>query len=162
MTAGSLVAAVPPLESLEKLYPGYEREGLAGLSGDEAAASTLLRNGNPLNSNVSSWVYFPGYRFNPTAAESLAIIWERQGGLSVVGRRKKVHAVGFDTGGASEIPDDQWGTFLTNQAALRQKIITSQKIQIRQTRLQTKRPIVETLDLTFDIATCKILNYNNL
>ena len=42
-----------PLESLQKLYPGYESEGLAGLSGSERRTSSLLKSNKTLDDSAS-------------------------------------------------------------------------------------------------------------
>jgi len=112
-----------PLESLQELYPVYESEGLAGLSGSERRTLKVLKDKKPLDSNVSSWIYWPGYRVDDDPR--LAIIWEREEGLFTTGGRASGHAVGFAVGGCTQIPSEKWADFLKEQELLRQKVLSA-------------------------------------
>jgi hypothetical protein len=70
----------------------------------------------------SSWVYLPG--FKRTDDPSLAIIWERVGGLRFNGRRAEPgsHAVGFADGTHRQVPAAEWDGFLRQQSSLRDRI----------------------------------------
>ena len=114
------------LESLQKLYPVYEEEGLAGLSGSESRTLKLLKHNQPLTEAASSWIYFPGFRNDDDP--NLAIIWEREEGLFVTGGRADGHAVGFVGGGYDNISSAEWADFLKKQEALRQKVLNGRKL----------------------------------
>jgi hypothetical protein len=116
-----------PLESLQKLYPEYESTGLAGLSGSEHQVLKRLRKGGGLDETVSSWVYLPGFRIDDEP--ELAIIWEREEGLSPIGRRLSGHAVGFACGGCNQISAEDWPEFLKKQEALREQVLAKRKLQ---------------------------------
>lgn len=120
-----------PLESLQYLYPKYSsNEGLySGISGNEKLTENTLKNGGQLNSEMSSWVYFPG--FNTSDNVDIAIIWEKQGGIAFNGRRVQPgsHCVGFIDGYLKQIPKEAWHSFLGKQNLLRQETL-SKRIQM--------------------------------
>lgn len=107
--------------SLQKLYPRYEQEGLAGMSGDESKTLSWLKSGQTLDGTVSSWVYFPGFRNDDNP--KLAIIWEREAGIFINGTRADGHAVGFAAFGYAQIPSTNWPSFLKEQEALRAEVL---------------------------------------
>lgn len=113
-----------PLESLQQLYPQYDKSGLglAGLSGSERAVAKYLREGRPLDSTVSSWVYFPGFRNDDDPA--ICMIWERQEGIFLNGDRADGHAVGFVGGGFAQIPSKNWPAFVKHQEELRRSTLS--------------------------------------
>jgi hypothetical protein len=115
------------LESLQKLYPIYGPEGLAGLSGSESGTLKVLKEGRPLDSNVSSWVYWPGFRIEDgkDADNAVAIIWERDEGLFKTGERASGHAVGYAGGGCSQVSAQDWDAFLERQQDLRAKVLAA-------------------------------------
>lgn len=111
-----------PLQSLQKLYPRYDKwgSGLAGLSGDEKTVERLLKQGLPIDSTVSSWVYFPGFRSDDP---NICIIWERQEGIFLTGNRADGHAVGFTDGSFNQIPSKDWPAFVKQQEELRRNTL---------------------------------------
>ena len=112
-----------PLESLQKLYPRYDKAGLglAGLSGDEQAVAERLKEGRPIDSTVSSWVYFPGFRNDDDP--SISIIWERKEGISLIGKQADGHAVGFAGGGFNQVSAKEWPAFVKRQEELRRSTL---------------------------------------
>lgn len=110
-----------PLGSLQKLYPQYASRELAGMSGSESAAEKCLREGKTIETNISSWVYFPGFSTNDDPR--IALIWEREAGIFVNGGRAEGHAVGFVGGGYDQVPPKDWPQFLKLQEALRAKVL---------------------------------------
>jgi hypothetical protein len=114
---------VTPLLSLQKLYPQYDQwgSGLAGLSGDEKTVERLAKEGRPIDSTVSSWVYFPGFRSDDDP--NICIIWERQEGVFLTGSRADGHAVGFADGGFNQIPSKDWPAFVKHQEELRRNTL---------------------------------------
>jgi hypothetical protein len=101
------------------------RQPLAGLSGDVAETVRRIDAGLSLDTNVSSWVYWPGFRVNDPS--DLAIVWDRQGGLAFNARRKKGNAVGFADGSNRLIPTAQWPAFLKEQEKLRASVRASRE-----------------------------------
>jgi hypothetical protein len=95
--------------------------GLAGLSGDIQGTMRRLGAGLPLDTNVSSWVYWPG--FNTDDPPELAILWDRQPGLAFNARRARGNAVGFVDGSHRLIPEDEWAAFLKAQEELRARVV---------------------------------------
>jgi hypothetical protein len=109
-----------PFTSLESLYPNYvDGDKLSGISGDRREVSRRLGEGRSLDSNVSSWVYFPGFRSDDPPA--LAVLVEARAGLGFDGSRAPAgsHAVGFASGEAKQIPAGAWDAFLDEQTRLR-------------------------------------------
>lgn len=94
---------------------------LAGLSGDIPETLRRLGAGLPLDTNVSSWVYWPG--FNTDDPPDLAILWDRQPGLSFNARRARGNAVGFVDGSHRLIPEGEWAAFLKAQEELRARVV---------------------------------------
>jgi hypothetical protein len=114
------------VDCLRLMYPRYlGANSLAGISGDQQKVKEYLETGRPLDESVCSWVYWPGFRTDDPP--ELAIIWERAGGVSGIGRRKPpgTHAVGFVTGEYEHFTADQWPTFLKEQAILRSNVLSA-------------------------------------
>ena len=105
-----------PLQCLQVFYPDYLGDELAGLTGNRQAVSQRLRNGQPIDESISSWVYNPGLRLDDNPR--LAIIWERTAGVTVNGHREEGHAVGFVNGEVKQIEAVQWTSFLQQQREL--------------------------------------------
>ena len=99
------------------------REQLAGLSGDIPETLHRIDAGLPLDTNVSSWVYWPGFRDDDPA--ELAIIWDRTEGLAGNAFRSQRNAVGFANGTHGSIPKTEWAAFLKTQAELRAQVLAS-------------------------------------
>ena len=99
------------------------REQLAGLSGDIPETLRRIDAGLPLDTNVSSWVYWPGFRLDDPA--ELAIIWDRTEGLAFNAFRSQRNAVGFANGSHGSIPKTEWPAFLKTQAELRARVLAS-------------------------------------
>lgn len=97
------------------------REQLAGLSGDIPETLRRIDAALPLDTNVSSWVYWPGFRVDDPA--ELAIIWDRTEGLAFNAFRSQRNAVGFANGTHGSIPKTEWATFLKTQAELRVRVL---------------------------------------
>jgi hypothetical protein len=99
------------------------RQPFAGLSGDVDETIRRVDAGLPLDTNISSWVYWPGFRHDDPS--ELAIIWDRQGGLGFNAHRRKGRSVGFADGSIRLIPTEQWATFLKEQEKLRARVLAS-------------------------------------
>lgn len=118
------------LESLQLLcsetndYTG-EIGLLAGISGNIKETERRIKVGLPIDEQVSSWIYFPGFRDDDD--DKLAIIWERQGGIRFNGAAADGHAVGFADSHHEQIPQERWNEFLKQQEALRQTILAQRK-----------------------------------
>ncbi len=132
------------LQALQTLYPKYIEQPryLAGLSGDVHGTKEALRRGRPLDDKTSSWIYWPGFREDDggeldreqdqarlvpgraTKSDLVAIIWEREGGILLNGKRGSGHAVGFSDGSCVQISDADWPDFLKRQRELRQSILS--------------------------------------
>lgn len=108
--------------TLSRLGAWGIREQLAGLSGDIPATLRRLEVGLPLDTNVSSWVYWPGFRADDPA--ELAILWDRTEGLAFNALRSKYNAVGFADGSHGSIPRTEWAAFLKTQADLRARVLS--------------------------------------
>ena len=110
-----------PYASLAALYPEYLTDAsfLAGISGNEAETPRLVTSGRPLNTQASSWIYWPGY--NESNNPALAILWENAEGVSFNGARRSGHIVGYCDGSFRQIGADQWEDFLQQQKRLRGK-----------------------------------------
>lgn len=108
-----------PLDALRKLYPDFLKDGrlLAGISGDRKKTKENLISSKPLNQEVCSWIYWSG--FSITNDPSIAILWEREEGISFNGKRAPGRAVGFLNGTTRQIPAEQWDAFLRDQEKLR-------------------------------------------
>ena len=116
---------ITPIQSLQKLYPRYASSALAGMSGDEGRTEAYLRKGKQLDTNVSSWVYFPGFSTSDNPA--IAIIWEREAGIFVNGSRASGHAVGFVGGGYGQVSVAEWSTFVQEQQSLRSTALAGKR-----------------------------------
>ncbi len=105
--------------ALAQIYPRYLKylPHLAGISGSEEATTKGILEGTGLSEGACSWVYHPGLALDDSP--ELALIWERNEGLSFNGRRRRGHAVGFVDGAIRQIPLREWSTFLEKQARLR-------------------------------------------
>ena len=106
------------VESLQSLYPKYIQEELAGISGDRAALMKVLKAGGKLDSKLSSWQYFPGFRSDDDGR--IALLWEKAEGIGPNGARFDGHAVALVGGGVRQIASADWASFLEEQKALRQ------------------------------------------
>jgi hypothetical protein len=109
-----------PYAALQKLYPRYsDGQGLAGLSGDVHATVECLKNGEPLTSNLTSWVYIQGLK--NTDNPKLAIFWEARGGVYANGQKDVSggHCVMLLNGEAGQISGADWTNFLEQQERLR-------------------------------------------
>ena len=108
-----------PLASLVLLYPRYLADpvDLAGITGDEKAVVKNVVAGEPLDGSICSWVYWPG--FNDTNDARIAVLWEEKSGVGFNGHRLSGHAVGFVDGSHTQIPEQRWNEFLTEQTQLR-------------------------------------------
>ena len=118
------------LESLQMLYSktnDYTGEVslLAGISGDRKETERRIKIGLPIDEQVSSWIYFPGFRDDDDG--ELAIIWERQGGIRFNGLVADGHAVGFADGHHEQVSQARWSEFLKQQEALRQMTLAKRK-----------------------------------
>lgn len=113
------------IECLKLLYPEYVSDAklLAGISGDRRQLQKRLANGNEIDDNCSSWVYWPGFREDDDF--SLAIIWERQPGIGFNGKRSSGHCVGFADGTSRQIPTSRWIAFVAEQERLRRAILAT-------------------------------------
>lgn len=112
-----------PLAAMVRLYPRYTGENvdiLAGITGNIPATRRCIKQGRGLTENESSWVYFPGFSMDDG---KVAIIWEREGGVTVNGARLDGHAVGYASGQYEQIASDQWEAFLKEQKELRDTIL---------------------------------------
>ena len=107
-----------PLESLRMI--SCDPEALAGISGDIMALRYRLESDEILDSSVSSWQYFPGFR----DGDPVAIIWERQPGIRFDGRCVEAgsHAVGFADGHLRQVYAAEWSTFVAEQECMREAI----------------------------------------
>jgi hypothetical protein len=115
-------------DDLQKLVPSYSYAGsLAGLSGNIREVKRRIKNNYMINSKISNWVYYPGFRNDDPP--NLAIIWEIQEGIAYNGRRAPPgsHAVGFVNGTFKQITRSEWKEFMKNQTALRESIIKSRE-----------------------------------
>jgi hypothetical protein len=132
-----------PLQSLQALYPKYidPPRYLAGLTGDADGTMKALQEGRPLDEKVSSWIYWPGFkeddRFDVASAVQsggpraeytshsglVAVIWERQAGIQLNGKRGKGRAVGFSDGSSGQVSEEEWPSFLKQQEELRQAVM---------------------------------------
>jgi hypothetical protein len=114
-----------PFESLT-ILTNYGGDGylLAGISGDENETERRIKLGLPIDETVSSWVYVPGFRNDDP---KIAIIWERQGGITFNGHSYDGHAVGYTDGSFYQIPQDHWPDFLKEQELLRQTTLAKRK-----------------------------------
>jgi hypothetical protein len=99
------------------------RQPFAGLSGDVDEAIRRVDAVLPLDTNVSSWVYWPGFRQDDPS--ELAIIWDRTEGLAFNAARSEWNAVGFADGSHGGIPKTEWAAFLKAQAELRARVLAS-------------------------------------
>ena len=116
-----------PLDALRDLHPRYtvsDATILAGISGDISATVDCVEKGQKLTENESSWVYFPGFELYD---DKVAIIWERQGGVTINGERLDGHAVGFSSGNYDQIPSAKWESFVADQKELRTRILAKRK-----------------------------------
>jgi hypothetical protein len=117
------------LISLQKLYPDYSSDEClySGISGDEKLTHKTLKNEGQLNRKMSSWVYFPGFKTSDNV--NIAIIWEKQDGITFNGRRVQSgsHAVGFVDGLWKQISKEKWETFIKHQKELREKVLNNGK-----------------------------------
>jgi len=106
--------------SLELLWPNYlpDPVDLAGISGNDKEARRRLPEGRHLDSNVSSWVYWPG--LVAESDQDIAILWEKESGITFNGFRAEGHAVGFINGSWRQIGSDQWEAFIKEQKRLRE------------------------------------------
>jgi hypothetical protein len=104
-------------------YIGPTGEQLAGVSGDRTKVREVLKNRGKLTPEITSWVYWPGFtdKDNPL----IAIIWERQEGVSGIGTRWSGHAVGLIDGSTRQIPPESWPAFLAEQERLRKEALAS-------------------------------------
>jgi hypothetical protein len=120
---GSFPAGTNAWEALRQLYPEsiVDPELLAGISGNRSEVKRRLETGGNLDSNISSWVYFPGFRDDENP--DLAIIWERTEGLRWNGSRGSGHAVGFIDGHQEQVPKERWPIFIRDQEDLRREVI---------------------------------------
>jgi len=116
-----------PLEALRMLYPKHlpDCQPIAGLSGDRELLKKHIADGSKLDEAASSWVYWPGLRFDDNP--DMALIWERKPGLRFNGSRAQGHEVGFIGGYIRQVPDAQWETFLKEQEQMREKAIKDRK-----------------------------------
>lgn len=105
------------VHQLQRAGIGHE---LAGLSGNVTETLRRVRAGEPLDGQVSSWIYWPGLRADE--APGLAILWDRKGGLDADGRRAGGRAVGFADGTYRLIPESQWPAFVREQNQLRSEV----------------------------------------
>lgn len=110
--------SLPTVTQLQRMGIGPQ---LAGLSGDVAETRRRLAAGEPLDGQVSSWVYWPGFRADEAAG--LAILWDRNGGTDAQGRR----ASGRVDGSHRLIPDTQWAVFVRQQSDLRSQVIRQRR-----------------------------------
>jgi hypothetical protein len=121
--------------ALSELYafePGAA-DLLAGLTGDVKTLKRALKQGRAMDSSLTSWVYWPGYREDDD--ENLALVWERRSGVTFDGRRLPGRAVGFVTGHWRQIPDEEWAAFEDSQMKLRAETLRR--------RIATPQPPVE-------------------
>jgi len=122
-----------PFDALQKLYPDYcDGPELVGLSGDRDALLRALKNGEPLNAKLTSWVYVQGLRDTDDA--SLAVLWESKSGLSSDGKNYHAngHAVIFLNATRKQIPESDWANFLEQQARLRQLVFANRSLKANQ------------------------------
>lgn len=117
-------------QDLQSLVPSYTHiESLAGLSGDIQAIQQAFKEGRYIPPNATSWVYHPGFRHDDPP--ELAIIWEKQDGITYNGQRcaRGSHAVGFANGSYLQIEEQQWENFLSDQKNLRNAILSARNHQ---------------------------------
>lgn len=115
-----------PYAALQELYPRYcSGQELAGLSGNVHATVECLKKGEPLTSNLTSWVYIQGLK--DTDDPKLAIFWEARGGIYANGERDPSggHCVMLLSGEAGQISGADWTNFLEQQERLRKAAIHS-------------------------------------
>ncbi len=115
-----------PVQCLQALYPNLEPE-LAGISGNREETMRRLRDGQPIDESVSSWIYFPGLRLDDDP--SVALIWESKSGVGINGRRREGHAVGFVDGSFKQISSSQWSDFIRSQQKLREAILNHRQME---------------------------------
>jgi hypothetical protein len=110
-------------EALRQLYPDsiVDVQLLAGISGNREEVKRRLETGGVLDSDISSWIYFPGFEWDD---REVAIIWERTEGIAFNGRRASGHAVGFADGHHEQVPKERWPAFIQEQEKLRREILT--------------------------------------
>jgi hypothetical protein len=117
------------LNALQKLYPKYAQANLlAGITGDQSNIKRRLDSGEPLDSSMTSWVYFQGLNMNDN--QNLVILYESHKGILPNGRRssKPIFTVLLNSPASVEfIPDNEWDRFLSHQASLRKKVIESRR-----------------------------------
>ena len=117
-----------PLSSLQKLNPGFAGKYLlAGISGDIKTTGKVLSEKGELNSTHSSWIYYPGLHYDDNT--DIAIIWERQEGITFNGSRVESgsHAVGFINAQWKQIPKEEWDDFVKQQKKLRDEVLKKRK-----------------------------------
>lgn len=111
-------------DSLQKLYPEYTPSGieLAGISGNVGAVVLALQEHRPLGSNLTSWVYVPG--FNKSDDPNAAILWETRQGLDSNGKRNftQGRAVLLISGEITNVSAIHWTNFMEHQVRLRRSV----------------------------------------
>src|SRR5690349_20218078 len=120
------------LDLLRELVPGYVAPGvLAGVSGNVSKVRQCLETGRAIDSSISSWVYWQGFRADDDPR--LAIIWERAEGVNGIGQRSLSggHAVGFADGTYRQIAKTDWAAFVKSQEVLRAKVVSGRKADLK-------------------------------
>ena len=102
------------------------RRFAAGLSGNEKLAEALIREGIPLTTEASSWVYFPSFRIDDPR---VCIIWESVEGIGSSGKKAAGHAVGYNDGSVEQIVPSDWQAFQATQARNRSQILQTRRVQ---------------------------------
>lgn len=111
-------------DALQRLYeycPGGRE--LAGISGNMEEVASSLKNGEQLDSSLTSWVYVPGFRLGDP--DNIAILWESRPGLNWDGRRNYFggRAVLLLGGSLTNVPASSWKSFLAQQDELRKTVL---------------------------------------
>jgi hypothetical protein len=123
--------------ALQLLWPRYSpATELTGLSGDIDSTVRALERGEPLTSNLSSWIYAQGLRDDDGLG--LALLWERSAGIRPTGKKDPSggHAVLFVSGEIKQIPGPEWDGFLKRQELLRKTAIEGRNEGVKPTQVQ--------------------------
>ena len=119
------------LRSLRLLYPEYTPSGkeLAGLSGDVGSLVQALSEGKQLNTNLSSWLYFPGLEVDDDS--SLALLAETKFGLFPNGSRNPSGARSVLLLGRNftNVTKDLWDSFAAEQQRLRVAAVAKRQLK---------------------------------
>lgn len=115
------------VDCLRELYPKYtlaEVSILAGISGNIKETRDSVKGGRPLTGDISSWVYFPGFRSDDG---HVAVIWESKPGITMNGHSCDGHAVGFADGAYEQIASKDWDSFVAEQKRLMSEVLAKHK-----------------------------------